>query len=70
MLVGQTTHAWPLQIVRLGASYRIHNTPFSSLLTNRPYKLDCSITQLERRTSNKYFNLLGQFLSYKENEAL
>jgi hypothetical protein len=47
----------------------IHNTPFSSEFTNRPNKLDCFIKQLEGLTSDKHCNLLGQFLSYKENEV-
>ncbi len=34
---------------------------------NRPNKLDCSITQLERLTSVKHSNVLVQFLSYEEN---
>ena len=46
------------------------NTPFSLQLTNKPNKLDHSITQLETLTSDKHSNLLGQFLSYKENEVL
>ncbi len=28
----------------VGTRYRIHNTPVSSILTNRPNKLDCCIT--------------------------
>ncbi len=54
----------------LGSWYRIHNTPFSSQLMNRPNKLDCSLKQLERLTNVKRSNLLSQFLSYKENEVL
>ncbi len=46
------------------------NTPFSLQLTNQPNKLDHSITQLETLTSDKHSTLLGQFLSYKENEVL
>jgi hypothetical protein len=37
---------------------------------NRPNKLDCFITQLEMLTGDKHSNLLGQFLSYGENEVL
>ncbi len=35
-------------------------------LTNRPNKLDCFITPLEMLTSDKYSNLLGQFLITKK----
>ncbi len=34
---------WGMEAGKLGRWYRIHNTPFSSQLTNRPNKLDCSI---------------------------
>jgi hypothetical protein len=54
----------------VGSWYRIHNTPFSLQLTNRPNKLDCLITQLKMLTSDKHSNLLGQFPSYEENEVL
>ncbi len=37
---------------------------------NWPNKLDRSITQLEKLTNDKHYNLLGQFLSSKENEIL
>jgi hypothetical protein len=37
---------------------------------NQPNKPDCFITLLERLTSDKPSNLLGQFLSYEENEVL
>ncbi len=38
--------------------------------THRPNKLGCSIEQLERLTNVKHSNLLGQFISYEENEVL
>jgi hypothetical protein len=37
---------------------------------NRPNKLDCSITHLERLTIVEHSYLLGQFVSYEENEVL
>jgi hypothetical protein len=37
---------------------------------NQPNKLDYCITQLEKLTSDKYSNLLGQLLSCEENEVL
>ncbi len=43
----------------IGPRHCIYNTPFSSLLTNRPNKLDRSITQLEILTSDEHSNLLG-----------
>ncbi len=36
---------------------------------HRPDKLDCFITHLEMLTSDKNSNLLGQLLSYEENEV-
>ncbi len=39
----------------------------SIFFVNRPSNLDSSITQLERLTSDKHYNLLGQFLRYEEN---
>jgi len=36
----------------------------------QPNKLDCSITQLEMLANEKHSSLLGQFLSYEENEEL
>jgi hypothetical protein len=48
----------------------LNNTPFSSELMNRPSKLECSISQLESLTSDKHSDLLGQCLSYEENEVV
>jgi hypothetical protein len=53
-----------------GSWGRIHNTVFSSQLTNWPNRLDCSIIQLERLAGDKHSNLMSQFLSYGENKVL
>jgi hypothetical protein len=45
---------------------QIHETPFSSLLTNGPNKLECYITLgWKKLASDKHFSL-----SYEENEVL
>jgi hypothetical protein len=48
----------------------IHNTSFSSLLTNLPNKLVLCYRRLEMLVRDKLYTLLDPFVSYEINEVL
>jgi hypothetical protein len=49
---------------------RIHNTYFSSYLSNETNKLVLHYTRLQRLDRDKRSSLLGSLVSYKDDEVL